>query len=123
MTNTTSPAPRIYVACLAAYNNGYLHGAWIDADQEPEAITEEVRAILAASPIPEAEEWAIHDHEGFEGAEVSEWSGFAEVSSLAGFIAEHGALGGAVLRDLASDLEEAQRLLGPAGPSVFIWTS
>jgi Antirestriction protein (ArdA) len=22
---------RIYVACLAAYNNGYLHGKWIDA--------------------------------------------------------------------------------------------
>ena len=27
--------PRIYVACLAAYNNGHLHGAWIDAAQEP----------------------------------------------------------------------------------------
>jgi Antirestriction protein (ArdA) len=26
-------APRIYVACLAAYNNGRLHGEWIDADQ------------------------------------------------------------------------------------------
>lgn len=24
--------PRIYAACLAAYNSGYLHGAWIDAD-------------------------------------------------------------------------------------------
>ena len=23
-----------YVACLAAYNNGYLHGVWIDADRE-----------------------------------------------------------------------------------------
>ena len=23
--------PRIYVACLAAYNNGILHGAWIEA--------------------------------------------------------------------------------------------
>lgn len=26
--------PRIYVACLAAYNNGSLHGRWIDADQD-----------------------------------------------------------------------------------------
>ena len=26
--------PSIYVADLAAYNNGYLHGVWIDATQE-----------------------------------------------------------------------------------------
>jgi len=26
-----SERPRIYVACLAAYNNGRLHGRWIDA--------------------------------------------------------------------------------------------
>lgn len=28
----TKDGPRIYVACLAAYNNGHLHGRWIDAD-------------------------------------------------------------------------------------------
>ena len=28
---TTLDTPRIYVACLAAYNNGRLHGRWIDA--------------------------------------------------------------------------------------------
>ncbi|WP_163535891.1 antirestriction protein ArdA, partial [Klebsiella pneumoniae] len=28
MTNAATNSPRIYVACLAAYNNGYLHGAW-----------------------------------------------------------------------------------------------
>ena len=26
--------PKIYVACLAAYNNGHLHGEWIDATQD-----------------------------------------------------------------------------------------
>ncbi|WP_447531297.1 antirestriction protein ArdA, partial [Legionella pneumophila] len=25
--------PQIYVACLAAYNNGIVHGEWIDATQ------------------------------------------------------------------------------------------
>ena len=57
--------PRIYVACLAAYNNGQLHGAWIDADQSADAIHEEIRAMLASSPTPGAEEWAIHDYERF----------------------------------------------------------
>ncbi|WP_273241477.1 antirestriction protein ArdA [Hyphomonas atlantica corrig.] len=51
--------PRIYVACLAAYNNGRLHGAWIDAT-EPDEMMQGVRAMLAASPEPGAEEWSIH---------------------------------------------------------------
>jgi len=38
---------RIYVACLSSYNNGKLHGAWIDAYQEPEAITADVQKMLA----------------------------------------------------------------------------
>ena len=32
-TITTTEQPRIYVACLAAYNNGILHGAWIEATE------------------------------------------------------------------------------------------
>jgi len=50
-------------ACLAAYNDGYLHGEWIDAKQSPEDIEHDVRKMLAKSPVPHAEEWAIHDFE------------------------------------------------------------
>ncbi|MEO0467721.1 MAG: antirestriction protein ArdA, partial [Pseudomonadota bacterium] len=56
---TTVDAPRIYVACLAAYNNGRLHGRWIDAT-DPHEVWQQVSAMLAASPEPDAEEWAIH---------------------------------------------------------------
>ena len=41
--------PRIYVACLAAYNDGRLHGRWIAATTADEIRTQ-VRAMLAASP-------------------------------------------------------------------------
>ena len=51
MTNLSGSNPRIYVACLAAYNNGYLYGAWIDADQDPDQIRDEIAAMLARSPI------------------------------------------------------------------------
>jgi len=51
--------PRIYVACLAAYNNGRLHGRWIEA-ADPHEVWEQVSAMLAASPESDAEEWAIH---------------------------------------------------------------
>ena len=64
-----SERPRIYVACLAAYNNGCLHGRWIDATT-PDEIRREVSAMLRASPESDPEESAIHDYEGFGGAAV-----------------------------------------------------
>ncbi|MCG8594183.1 MAG: antirestriction protein ArdA, partial [Kiloniellales bacterium] len=38
--------PRIYVACLAAYNAGHLHGCWIDAIQDAEDIQDDINAML-----------------------------------------------------------------------------
>lgn len=52
---------RIYVACPAAYNNGILHGCWIDADQDVDGIWSGINAMLKSSPIAGAEEYAIHD--------------------------------------------------------------
>lgn len=83
-------AIRIYVACLAAYNNGRLHGRWIDATQESEEIAAEVQAMLRLSPISGAEEWAIHDYEGFGPISLSEWESFDRVSEIAQGIEEHG---------------------------------
>ena len=105
---TGGNTPRIYAACLAAYNSGRLHGRWIDATQDPEDIQAEISEMLAASPIPGAEEWAIHDHEGFEGARLEEYSGIEKAHALALFIVEHGRLGGKVLDHFGGDLEEAQ---------------
>ncbi|MEH6717126.1 antirestriction protein ArdA [Parasphingorhabdus flavimaris] len=102
---------RIYVACLAAYNNGTLHGKWIEANQDPYDIWNEVSAMLVASPIEDAEEWAIHDYEGFEGYSISEYEGFERVSEIAKFIDEQGALGGKLL-EYYSDLDDAKKALG-----------
>ena len=99
--------PSIYVACLAAYNNGRLHGAWIEATT-PEAVMAEVSAMLAASPEPDAEEWAIHDHEGFEGAHLSEYASFQTVCNLAEFITEHGSLGARLYSEFGDDLDQAR---------------
>ena len=49
MTNETETKtktrfnPQIWVGCLSAYNNGYLHGKWIDAAQSPENIKLEIQ--------------------------------------------------------------------------------
>lgn len=111
ITIGTTEQPKIYVACLAAYNNGILHGAWIDAAQEPWALWDGVRAMLAASPIAGAEEFAIHDYEGFGGVRLGEYTGLDRVAALAAFITEHGALGAAVLHHCGGDLEEAREAL------------
>jgi len=108
---TKTENPRIYVACLAAYNNGYLHGRWIDAAQDAWAIYDDVKAMLATSPIAEAEEWAIHDYEGFGNVRISEYAGFAYVSELAAFIAEHGELGLCLLEQYSGEIEEAREAL------------
>lgn len=82
--------PRIYVASLADYNDGRLHGVWLDAASDDEDLADAVHAMLERSPIPGAEEWAIHDYENFGPVRLSEFEGLATVSRLAKGIAEHG---------------------------------
>ena len=111
MTNVSDSSPRIYVACLAAYNNGFLHGAWIDADQDADQIRDAIAAMLARSPVEDAEEYAIHDYEGFEGVSISEYAGINTVARLATFIAEHGALGAGLLEQFSGDMDQAESTL------------
>lgn len=111
MTNISDSNPRIYVACLAAYNNGYLHGAWIDADQAADQIRDQIAAMLARSSVEDAEEYAIHDYEGFEGVSISEYAGIDSVARMAAFIAEHGALGAGLLEQFSGDMDQAESTL------------
>lgn len=75
--------PRTYAACLAAYNNGRLHGRWIDATQDPGDIQAGIGAMLAASPVPGAEEWAIQAYEGYQDARLEEYAGIEKARALA----------------------------------------
>ena len=101
---------RIYVACLAAYNNGHLHGAWISAEQDAWGIYDEVRAMLECSPVTGAEEWAIHDYEGFESVRISEYASFESVAQIAAFIALHGKLGAELITYFGS-VDEARQAI------------
>ncbi len=111
MTNLSDSNPRSYVACLAAYNNGYLHGAWIDADRDADEIRNEIAAMLARSPIEHAEEYAIHDYEGFESVEISEYAGIDTVARMGAFIVEHGTLGAGLLAQFVGDMDQAKSTL------------
>jgi len=115
-TETTTPQtpgrtikPRIYVASLSDYNAGRLLGRWIDADLEAEAIHAEIHAMLAESREYPAEEWAIHDYEGFGEWKPREYESIGTVATVAAHIAEHGEVFAALLNHFGGDLEDAKR--------------
>lgn len=81
--------PKIYVACLASYNAGVLHGAWIDVCDEDQ-VNEEIQAMLKLSKEPLAEEFAIHDTDDFEGIRIEEYTPISDVVEIANAIDEHG---------------------------------
>jgi antirestriction protein len=92
-----------------------MHGTWIDADQEPEDILQEIKLMLIDSPESEkecsdeecgykgpadeygecpacgmpytiAEEWMICDSEGFSGIRIEPHEDIETVSALGKFI-------------------------------------
>jgi antirestriction protein len=90
---TDENTPKIYVACLSAYNNGYLHGLWVDATQEPEDIQDDIKWMLSWSPVVDDEacdEWAIHDYENWMGIEINECEDISQLTELANILQEHG---------------------------------
>lgn len=105
--------PRIYVACLASYNAGTLHGRWIDCGRTAEEIRGEIADMLSKSPEPFAEEWAIHDHEGFGAVSLSEYENIEKVATLAELIGEHCDLVTHVVERVGGleHLEEAKRVM------------
>ena len=100
---------RIYVADLAAYNNGKLHGVWINATDDLDDIQEQVNKMLAGSPEGFAEEYAIHDYEGFDGYSLGEYEGIGAAHEIACFIEEHPKIGGELLNNFGGDLEDARK--------------
>jgi antirestriction protein len=83
--------PCIYVASLADYNAGTLHGAWIDVTTDVDKISERVELMLATSPTTaNAEEYAIHDFEAFGAYRPDEHDNLDWLHAIAVGIVEHG---------------------------------
>jgi antirestriction protein len=87
--------PRIWAGSLADYNNGILHGAWIDAAHDPEEIRTDIDAMLAASPWTArtgepAEEWGVFDTDNFGACRIGQHEDLDWISAVARGIAEHG---------------------------------
>jgi Antirestriction protein (ArdA) len=80
--------PQIWVGSLSDYNNGVLHGTWLDAARAPEEIQADIQAMLEASPLAAetgqpAEEWGIFDYQGFGSFRLHEHEDLEVVSRIA----------------------------------------
>jgi antirestriction protein len=108
-TNTNTNKNRIYIACLASYNAGYLHGAWIECD-DLETLLKGRDQVIKTSPVAGAEEWAIHDYE--LPFAVSEYESFTTIIEIIEFINESydKELATAIYND-CKDLGEAQDMI------------
>lgn len=137
---------RVYVACLASYNAGTLHGEWIDCD-DVSTMQDDINAMLRASPfpnvtvectdcvgrgervighnsetgatrmgtcdtcngtgrVPSAEEYAIHDYDGFPSAitqSLGEYPSLDSVVLHARMLDEHGLGWGAYVGHVGAD--------------------
>lgn len=92
---TLAEPPRIWVGSWLDYNNGILHGQWIDASRETDEVWADITAMLAASPTARkhggvAEDWGIFDHEGFGPLKIGEQETISFVTAVARGIVEHG---------------------------------
>lgn len=87
----THPAPEIYVACLSAYAAGKLHGEWIEVDKNLEELEAAIALVIKSSPEVDAEEWAVHDTEGWYGLSIDEHPDLEQLVEWSKLIQEHGA--------------------------------
>lgn len=82
------PSVGAYLACLASYNSGTLHGAWVDLGPDGATTVEEIQAcidyMLSLSTQPGAEEWAMHDSCGLPAClSKNEWPQLADLAQFA----------------------------------------
>jgi antirestriction protein len=95
---TTTPPPdlpRIWVGSWLDYNNGVLHGDWIDAARPDDEVWADITAMLLASPTAAksgetAEDWGIFDFEAFGPLRIAEQESITYVTAVARGIAEYG---------------------------------
>lgn len=85
----TKTQPRVWIGCLAAYNQGHLHGEWVDASEGLEGLEQARERVLRTSPGDFAEETFLADREGF-GSLIGEYEQLDRVARLGELIEEHG---------------------------------
>ena len=112
---------KIYVACLASYNSGYLFGKWLDLDNysSGDEVLEAIQKEILDSELnpmlqnygETPEEWAMHDIEGisYELAGRTEWPDMDKLIEMNEVLNDdNGELILEIKDYLSSDIQEAK---------------
>lgn len=102
--------PRVYVASLAMYSNGYLHGAWINLSTNEEKMQQQINTMLRTGII-QGDEWAIHDSDVPGISSLPEYYTVEQLAQLAGLLEEHGTLFALALDEYNGNIEDAIQLM------------
>lgn len=95
--------PEIHLRDVSSQKKGIDYGLWIDANQSPDELDNDIDDMLANSPIVGADEWAIDDVRDFAGLNVVGLTDTVLISQLARGVAEHGAAYGAYVELVGLD--------------------
>ena len=126
--------PAIYVADLAAYNSGILHGKWIKLEgKDADEVNAEIEAMLAEGTLrfgletlsSKHEEFAIHDYEGFGPIQIREYesidSVMAHVERMGDEPAKYFAFIDAVGLDAADEYDPSEAMGPYSGDEAYAW--
>ena len=105
----------IYVVCPALCKPGIPYGKWINATKPLDEIQDEIKAMLADSPTPDAKAFKVrntHDPTGYDI--VSGIDDIKVIHKIALFVQKHGDLGAALLEETSSDVQYATSLIEEA---------
>lgn len=81
---TITNSRRIFLGCMACYNEGCIFGEWLDLNDfdSLEDLQEKAREIVTKSPCKDGEEYDIQDHEGFHGTLSGMYPSLSEVWAI-----------------------------------------
>ena len=112
-------SPRIYVACLASYNSGILHGASIAADQDPDDLHAESSRCSASPGSRSPKNGPSTTTRASMAGRLAEYESIETVAHIANLIAEHGQLGADLLAHCDDSPEAAREAISDSYQGAF----
>jgi hypothetical protein len=90
MSHEQEPQPRVWIGTKKAYEEGYLHGNWMEADTSPLDFDIEVNSLINTSPVENDNEYVIGATDGLYDIHVPTDTGLETVRRLTHAIRQHG---------------------------------
>lgn len=101
--------PAIWLGSLTDYYRGIVYGGWLDATQTPEELRVAIDQMLARSPTPGANRWAVFHQRNFYGLEIGRTDSLETISRIANGLVEHGEPYAHWAEYVGQDLERLER--------------